>query len=128
MPAHTPAEVHELFTRYFSAGDIDALESLYEPDSILLPQPGQEVRGLPAIREALLRFLAMKGTFHMSPGKVVTAADVALICSDWSLDAIDPDGNPIRLSGQTSDVVRRQPDGSWLFVIDSPFGTAGLGA
>ena len=127
MPAHTPAEVHELFTQFFSAGNIDALISLYEPTAVLFPQPGLKVSGIPAIKETLLGFLAMKGTFHMSPGKVVSAADVAIICSDWSLDAIGPDGNTIRLSGQTSDVVRRQPDGSWLFVIDSPFGTAGLG-
>jgi ketosteroid isomerase-like protein len=43
MPAHTPAEVHKLFTQYFTAGDIDALASLYEPTAVLLPQPGQHL-------------------------------------------------------------------------------------
>jgi ketosteroid isomerase-like protein len=127
MPAHAPAEVHELFTHYFSAGDIDALVSLYEPTAVMLSQPGLEVCGIPAIRKTLLGFLAMKGTFHMSPGKVVSATDVAVIFSDWSLDAVAPDGSPVHLTGQTSDVVRRQPDGSWKFVIDCPFGAAGIG-
>jgi uncharacterized protein (TIGR02246 family) len=122
MPANTPAEVHERFTQYFSAGDIVALASLYEPTAVLLPQPGQQVSGIPAIKEALAGFLAMEGKFQMSPGKVVVADDVAILFSDWSLDAIDQNGNPIRLSGQTSDVVRRQSDGRWLFAIDCPFG------
>jgi ketosteroid isomerase-like protein len=67
----------------------------------------------------------MKGNFQMLPGKVVVAADIAILFSDWSLDAIDINGSPIRLSGQTSDVVRRQPDGQWMLAIDCPFGAAG---
>jgi hypothetical protein len=27
------------------------------------------------------------------------------------------------MEGQTTDVARRQSDGSWLFVIDDPYGT-----
>jgi hypothetical protein len=34
------------------------------------------------------------------------------------------DGAPVTLAGQTADVVRRQPDGAWRYVIDAPFGLA----
>jgi len=61
----------------------------------------------------------------MEPGKVILANDIALLFSKWNLS--DPEGNAVELSGQTSDVVRRQADGSWLFVIDNPFGAAGVG-
>ena len=37
------------------------------------------------------------------------------------------DGSEVNLTGQTSDVVRRQPDGTWLLVIDNPFGCEGIG-
>lgn len=69
----------------------------------------------------------MNGTFHMPPGKPIQANDIALIFSDWSLTMTGPDGQPSELKGQTSDVLRRQPDGNWRIVIDSPFGAAGLG-
>ena len=42
--------------------------------------------------------------------------------SDWTLSAADPDGNAIELAGRTSDVARRQPNGSWLMMIDNPWG------
>jgi ketosteroid isomerase-like protein len=29
----------------------------------------------------------------------------------------------VTLTGQNADVLRRQPDGSWRFVIDNPWGT-----
>jgi len=32
-------------------------------------------------------------------------------------------GNAIELEGRTSDVARRQADGSWLIVIDDPYAT-----
>jgi uncharacterized protein (TIGR02246 family) len=127
MPARAPDEVHRLFTQYFTAGDIDALVSLYEPTAVLLPQPGQKVSGHAAIREALAAFLAMNGKFQMAPPKVIQATDVAIVFAEWTLSALAADGSPIRLSGHTSDVVRRQPDGRWLLAIDSPFGAAGAG-
>jgi ketosteroid isomerase-like protein len=71
-------------------------------------------------------FLAMNGEFRMEPAKIVEARDLALLMARWTLDGTSPDGQPVEIAGHTSDVVRRQPDGSWLFVIDNPFGTAEL--
>ena len=127
MSARTPEDVHPLFARHFAAADMPALLSLYEADAVLLPQPGVVSRGHGAIRESLAAFLAMKGTFRLGTSKVVRAEDVAIVFVPWTLDARAPDGSPIHLEGQTSDVVRRQPDGRWLIAIDSPFGAAGAG-
>jgi ketosteroid isomerase-like protein len=33
----------------------------------------------------------------------------------------------VRMDGVTSDVLRRQADGRWLFVIDNPWGAGVLG-
>ena len=37
-------------------------------------------------------------------------------------DGTDADGNPVDLRGSTAEVVRRQPDGTWKYAIDHPFG------
>lgn len=131
MPALSPAEVHTLFADYFSGGKIEDLCSLYEPDAILLPRSGPLLRGVAAIRPALCEFVAMKGTlgtFHLVLSRVVQVNDIAILFSDWVLTASTPDGSPSQLSGCTSDVVRRQADGHWRFVIDDPFGTARIAA
>ena len=120
----TPSEVHELFGRYFSAGAADLLMSLYEDDAVMISASGQQVSGKGAIREVIDGFLGMNGSFQMGTPKIVEARDLALLMSKWTLKATSPDGQPIEIAGHTSDVVRRQPDGSWLFVIDNPFGTA----
>ncbi len=98
--------------------------SLYEQEAMMVTQPGVEVRGHTAIREGVDAFLALKAEFNLQPAKVFQSRDLALLLSKWTLKGTDPNGNAVELAGQTSDVVRRQADGSWLFVIDNPYGAA----
>jgi uncharacterized protein (TIGR02246 family) len=126
MPASTPEEIHNLWTKAFNAGDLDNLVNLYETKALLMPQPGQTVSGHAAIREALEGLLALKPKFNLQFQKALESGDLALLFSRWTLTGTGPDGTELSLSGQTSDVVRRQADGSWLFVIDNPFGGLGV--
>ena len=122
MPANSPEEVHVLFARHFSAGDLESLLSLYEPGATLVPQPGPVVTGLAGIRVAMNEFLALKPQFDLQLKRTFQAGDIALVLSTWQLKGTDPNGGVVEMAGQTSDVVRRQPDGTWLLVIDVPHG------
>jgi ketosteroid isomerase-like protein len=51
--------------------------------------------------------------------------DLALTGGRWKMTGTDPDGNPVTLSGNSCEVVRRQADRAWRFAIDNPWG-AGL--
>ena len=124
MSASTPEEVPRLWAETFSAGDLDALVALYEEDVILVPQPGEAVTGIDGIREALSAFLAMRPTFNLEVRKVLQTGDIALSFAEWTLSGTGPDGEAIEMAAQTSDVLRRQPDGSWRIVIDNPYGSA----
>ena len=78
--------------------------------------------GIEAIRQALSGFLALEPKFEGRFKQAFQAGDIALVFSEWALSATDPDGNSIEMAGRTTDVVRRQADGTWLFVIDDPYG------
>jgi uncharacterized protein (TIGR02246 family) len=109
----------------FNHGDLDVLLALYEPEATLVPQPGQVAAGIAAIREALSGFLALKGRMEIEeigPEHMVQAGDLALGSGSWTLAGTGPDGEPVTMSGRSTDVLRRQPDGSWRWVIDVPFG------
>ncbi|VUX48007.1 conserved hypothetical protein [Candidatus Defluviicoccus seviourii] len=127
MSAHSPEEIHLQFAQHFSAGALDQLVALYEPDAVMIPSPGNPVQGLDAIRAALAQFLAMGGTFTLAAATVVRAADLALLYAPWTLQATAADGSAISMTGITSDVARRQADGTWLLVLDNPYGPAGVG-
>lgn len=124
MPAQKPEEVHRLFEQAFNAGDLDALMALYEPAASLIPTPGQLVSGTEAVRAALAGYLAVKGRLAIETHRIVPAGDVALMYGRWTLTGTGPDGAPITMGGRNTEVVRRQPDGGWRYVVDDPFGEA----
>lgn len=122
MPARSPEALDRLFSKALNAGDLDALVALYEPQATLTPQPGTVVTGGKAIREALSAFLTSKPTITLENKTLAQTGDIALITAKWELSGTGPDGNPVKMSGHSVEVCRRQPDGTWLFVIDTPWG------
>ena len=122
MPTNNPAELVETFFRAFNLGDVDAVVALYEPNAVLVAQPGQVAEGAAALRAALNGFLALKPTLTLEKKKLVTASDIALSVVSWTLRGTGPNGEPVQMAGTASDVLRKQADGSWLFVIDNPWG------
>jgi len=122
MAARTPKEVDDLFGQYLNSGNLDGLVSLYESDAVLVQQDRSEARGLEAIRQGLAGFVAMKPKIVMNVVAAVTAGnDVAVLYNDWNLEAPGPDGKPAQMSGKAIEIVRRQSDGSWRFILDDPF-------
>jgi ketosteroid isomerase-like protein len=121
MTARTPADVDRLFAEAISRGDVDGALACSEDGASLVPQPGQVVRGTAALREAVGGLVALKGPLEISVEEVVEAGEIALLRSRWTLRGTGQDGQPLELAGAGAEVVRRQADGSWRFVIDHPF-------
>jgi ketosteroid isomerase-like protein len=123
MSAHQPEEFHPHWTERFNAGDLDGLVEMYEPGAAIA-QPEGMYTGTEAIRENLSTLLGMHGTMVTEPKRTIHSGDIALLLSSWTMTAPTPDGTAITITGQTTDVVRRQADGSWRIVIDNPYGNA----
>jgi uncharacterized protein (TIGR02246 family) len=116
----TPEALMRAFSDRLNAGDLDDLVALYEPDAVFEPQPGVVVHGRAAIRDALDQLLALGPTITAETVQVMTGGDVALVVNEWAMTGTAPDGMTVRQSGRSADVVRRQPDGRWLVVVDKP--------
>jgi uncharacterized protein (TIGR02246 family) len=122
MTPRTPEDCDRLFAEHAGAGDVEGLTTLYEPGASLVQQDGSVATGRSAIREALAGFAAMRPQLRMNILKVVRVGDdLAVLYNDWTMAAKAPDGNPFEMTGKAVEVVRRQPDGSWRFVLDDPF-------
>ena len=126
MPARQPQECHTEWVKAFNAGDLDQMMTFYEPDCVIVPQPGQVVAGTNAVRQVLQGFLALKGTMELRVRGVLQNGGVALLIAEWTLAGTGSDGKPVTLAGTTSDVVRQQADGTWRFAIDNPLGVQGV--
>jgi ketosteroid isomerase-like protein len=124
MPAQTPEETSRLFTEAINSKDLDALIALYEPDAVSLPPTGDPpVNSTQARRELFGGTMALNPTVDLKVTRTLQWADTAMVTGSWTLDGTDPEGEPISMSGHYADVVRRQDDGTWRFVIDNPLPT-----
>jgi uncharacterized protein (TIGR02246 family) len=119
----TPKQVLQSIVDGINTGNLDALMPLYEPHAAFAAQPGSLTHGLSGVRASLAAFTAMNGTLDLEVTRVLEADDLALVVGVWSFAGTGPDGEPVTLTGHNADVLRRQTDGSWRFVIDNPWGT-----
>jgi len=119
----TPEQVLESVVRGINSGDLDSLMPLYESDAAFVPQPGSLAHGARGISESLNGFISMNGELDLKVTRVLEVDDLTLVIGVWSFDGTGPDGEPVRLAARNADVLRRQTDGTWRFVIDNPWGT-----
>jgi ketosteroid isomerase-like protein len=106
-----PEDLSRFFVERANAGDVEGLVALYEPGAVLAFPPGRLSVGRGAIREAYAKLLADGPTF--SPGDLQPA--IRNDTGDLALTSTRLAGR-----GATAEVARRQPDGSWLWIIDQP--------
>jgi uncharacterized protein (TIGR02246 family) len=124
MPGNmTPEEVLNSVTEGINARDLDSLMTLYEPLACFASQPGQLAKSPDGIRQSLRNFIDMNGKLELKVKRVLKANDLALVTIEWSFNGTDSDGKHVHMSAKSADVLRQQPDGTWRFVIDNPWGT-----
>lgn len=108
--AMVPEDLTRLFVERANAGDADGIAALYEPDAVMAFPPGQRTTGRDAIRALWAEVLAQAPRFELEdPLPTLVSGDIALTSTPAR------DGAGIR-----AQVVRRQPDGSWLRLLDQP--------
>jgi uncharacterized protein (TIGR02246 family) len=119
----TPEQVLDSIVAGINSGDLESLMPLYERDAAFVPEPGSLAHGASGISESLNAFISMNGTLDLEVTRVLEVDDLALVTGVWSFEGTGPDGEPVRLAARNADVLRRQADGTWRFVIDNPWGT-----
>ena len=119
----TPEELLDLQVKEFNKGNISLLMTLYEKDACFASKSGQVVKNIENIRRTLQGFIDMGGKLDAKVKRVIQASNLALLITEWSINGTEPDGKPINLTGKGTVVLRRQSNGTWLMIIENPWGT-----
>jgi uncharacterized protein (TIGR02246 family) len=108
--ATEPEDLTRLFVERANAGDAEGLAELYERDAVLAYPPGSRTVGREAIRTVCKQMLAHVSHFELEEA-LPTVRNGGLAVTST---------RPADNTGGRVQVVRRQPDGTWLRVIDRP--------
>ena len=105
-----PEDLTRLFVERANAGDAEGVAGLYEEQAVMAYPPGSQTRGRDAIRELWEKVLANAPHFEQEPPLPT------LISGNIALTSTPPtDG-----AGARAQVARKQPDGTWLRLLDQP--------
>jgi len=111
-PIRDPQELERQLAIRENAGDVDGMTALFEPDAVIELNDGRLVRGKAAIHGFFTR-LQVTGLGPEGRKFKLGEQRPALISGDLALTSTRSIDGDI-----TSEVARRQDDGTWLWVID----------
>jgi uncharacterized protein (TIGR02246 family) len=123
--ASQPEDCDRILLAALEAGDIEACIALYEPTAVLFKKSGESVTGLEAIRQIYSSMIALRPTFEIEFIKSTLSADHSIGTNRMKAKMTwkDADGKLHNSAFHSLEVIRRQADGSWRFVIDDPYGS-----
>jgi uncharacterized protein (TIGR02246 family) len=115
-----PTALASRFAAHVNAKDLEGAIGLYEHSAIFVGPDGAQANGHEAIRRTLEAMIAAQPRItNVEPGSAVVADDLAMMSSRWRITfGAFPDAPAV--DGSSTEVARRQADGSWLYAIDWP--------
>jgi ketosteroid isomerase-like protein len=120
LPAK-PENANDCYAWAFNNNNIDLLLSLYEDNAKLIAN-NCEITGKENIRTELQKYLNLNGQMSIKNRFTTQLGDVALLGSAWEIEYKNRKGEIFIIKGLGSEIVRRQVNGTWLFIIDNPMG------
>jgi len=116
--------------RYFQdcvrSGNVEEALSCFDTEAIYVIAPGQYVRGRENIRAALAQVCALKPDLQAQRSAGFIVGDMCSWVDEWTLKATLPDGSLLEMNGVSSDILKKQPDGTWAYLVDNPYGAGYL--
>jgi len=111
----SPEETCHLFQQFMAEGDLDSVMSLYDPEAVFLNQSREVTKGRHDLREELAPLAAMKARFDFTIKQLIQTGEIALMHTEWTVSGPQP------MKVYAIEVARRQPDGTWCWLIGDPF-------
>jgi ketosteroid isomerase-like protein len=110
VKAMQPEDVTRLVVERLNAGDAAGVAALYEPGAVLAYPADRPTTGRDAIQGIYQRMVDAGLRFSLEPPLPTVRFEDLALTSTRSADN----------TGTRVQVLRRQPDGSWLRIIDRP--------
>jgi ketosteroid isomerase-like protein len=108
--ARQPEDLTRLFVERANSKDAAGIAALYEENAVMAYPPGGQTVGRDAIQARWEKLLPRMPRFEQEePLPTLVSGDIALTATA-----------PKDEAGARAQVVRRQPDGSWLRLLDQP--------
>ena len=113
-----PHQIVERVAEFISAGDMEGVVSMFDPECAIAMDPdGEPLVGHDAVRKVFNDFVAERMTLQGEVSGEMINGDTALLQGNWRI--LDGQGNTM-MGGESSEVAKRNANGGWVYYIDCP--------
>ncbi len=118
LPVTDIEKLYDAWQERFNAADVDAIMDLYVSDAAFISPEGKTLTTPAAIRADFAAAFALKPRIDIHDRRHIQYRDTVLTTNHWSMTLTGPDGKPAHMTGGGIEVLRKQADGAWRFIID----------
>ncbi len=111
-------KLYDAWQERFNSGDVEALVDLYVEDVTYVNPDGKSLNGKSNVREDFKEVLALKPKIVLGNRQHYVYEDIALTTNHWRMNFTNADGVMQELTGGGIEVMRKQADGGWRYIID----------
>jgi len=112
--------------RYFQNcvrnGDVNGALDCFDDEAIYVTGIGTFVTGKENIRKALEQVCGLKPDLQAQRSTGFTVDNITAWVDEWTMKATLPDGPKLEMRGTSSDILKKQPNGNWAYLVDNPYG------
>lgn len=117
----SPVAAVKYFRNCIHLGDLKGALSCFDPEATYIERDGQEIKGLGNIEKALESICLWKPEIKGIKQRVTIVGDLAMWMDKYHVKAKMPNGDPMEMEGVTACIMKRNIDGTWLWLVDNPF-------
>lgn len=117
----SPAELLARLGEFIAARDIEGVMSIKDEGAAIVEWGGGLATTKEDVRRVYEDFFETNPDLKVNALQIVEADGLAIILGDYTLDYTNSNGAIVSVEGRFGDIVRQQPDGSWLYLLDNPY-------
>lgn len=111
-------DLYDAWQNRMNTADLEGLVDLYVEDVTYINPEGVLLHGKDAVRKDFEGILALKPQIVLGDRKHILWQDVALTTNHWRMTYPGADGTTQVATGGGIEVMRKQADGGWRYIID----------
>ena len=117
-----PNEADDYFLEAVRNGDVKTAMTCFDPEAIYIDKDGNTITGFTNIEKVVANLCKMKPDIKVYEHQMAPVGNDMMYWLDkWTMKATGPDGKPFEMKGASANMMRRNADGHWLWLVDNPF-------
>lgn len=106
--------------------DVKGAIGCFDPEGVYIDRNGKKISGRTEMEKAMEYLCALGPEIKGTEPHFTTIGDLSLWLDEWEMIGETPDGQAIKMNGQTTCMMKTNTEGIWLWLVDNPFGAAVL--